>query len=231
MRQGALSLADAYRDQPTLRALIALSSGGVSSVVEAALFQTLDRLRNDRARPYFDELAKESAITDDPSLLESEDFLHRYTITTRAALNTLRRDKIRMFARLLTSSVRDPDLNDVDEYEELLRILDELSYRELRALSIFDDLGGGTPRNPDDNDIQWTCRFWDPFCRKMIQDLTIPTEDEVRDFMTRLLRTGCYRDITAGTWDQDQTIGMGALTPVYYRLRRYVTERDSEETV
>ena len=38
---------------------------------------------------------------------------------------------------------------------------------------------------------------------------------------------GCYRDITAGTWDPEKIAGMGTLTPVYYRLRRYVTERDT----
>lgn len=55
----------------------------------------------------------------------------------RFALDTRRREKTRMFARLFAGSLPEGGLSDVDEYEDFLAILDELSYRELRALAIL----------------------------------------------------------------------------------------------
>ena len=86
---------------------------------------------------FFDELAKGDVIVDE-ELLKSEDFLHAYFATTKYALNTRRREKIEMFARLLKSSITEKDISSIDEYEDLLKVLDELSYRELLALRILE---------------------------------------------------------------------------------------------
>ena len=46
-----------------------------------------------------------------------------------------------MFAGLLRSATARDDVSSVDEYEDLLTILDELTYRELQALHILDECG------------------------------------------------------------------------------------------
>lgn len=48
--------------------------------MEAAALAAGGRMRVDRARTFFDELATANAI-DNPDLLESEDFVHRFMAT------------------------------------------------------------------------------------------------------------------------------------------------------
>lgn len=173
-------------------------------------------VRRDRARVFFDELASTNAV-DNPGLLESEDFVHCFLSTARFALNTRRREKIRMFARLLKrSTLPDGGLSDVDEYEDFLGILDELSYRELRALDILDTFCGSRSAEGQ-TDMERMLGFWDEFCRRLSDELEIP-QDEVADFMSRIGRTGCLREHVG--WDA--TPGMGVLTPTYRRLKEFV---------
>jgi len=56
--------------------------------------------------------------------------------------------------------------NGVDEYEDFLNILDELSYRELQALSILDQFSN-RPRTSDQNDGQWANTFWEEFIQRV----------------------------------------------------------------
>ena len=190
-----------------------------ASVVEAAALTAVDRIREDRALTFFEELAVANAI-DNPELLEQEDFVHRFLTTMKFALNTRRREKIRMFGRLLkNSTLHDRELANVDEYEDFLGILDELSYRELRALAILDTFSGAA-REENQNDMQWTMTFWDEFCRRLSDELPLPS-DEVADYMKRISRTGCFQELV-GYYNARP--GVGKLTPTYRRLCRHVRE-------
>ena len=154
----------------------------------------------------------------DEKLLECEDFLHAYYATTKYALNSRRREKIRMFARLLKSSITESEISDVDEYEDILKILDELSYRELLALKILDEYSS-TPRTEEENDLQWTEQFWNEFEQRLSNELRIP-KNQVADFMNRIGRTGCYELFTGMYWDY--TGGKGKLTSTYHRLKKFI---------
>ena len=211
----AISLAERYERKPVVRALVRLIP--YASAAEAAALTAVSNIRRDRAQVFFDELATANAI-DNPDLLQSEDFVHCFFSTAKFALNTRRREKIRMFARLLKrSTLPDGGLSDVDEYEDFLGILDELSYRELLALDILDAFSG-TPRADDQNDMQWTMVFWDEFWHRLSDELRIP-DDEVADYMSRIGRTGCFQEL-AGYYDGHP--GMGKLTPTYLRLKEFV---------
>ena len=210
----AVSLTERYERHPVVRALVRLIP--YASVAEAAVLTVVANVRRDRARVFFDELASANAI-DNPELLESEDFVHCFFSTAKFALNTRRREKIRMFARLLKrSTLTDGGLSDVDEYEDFLRILDELSYRELRALDILDSFCD-TDAACGQNEMEQIMGFWDAFCLRLSAELDIP-HDEVPDFMSRIGRTGCLQEHVG--WDA--TTGMGKLTPTYRRLREFV---------
>lgn len=213
-----LILADRYEKNPVLRALARLISGG--SAMEVAMLTHVNRIREKRLRIFFDELAIANAI-DNPELLDSEDFLHHFMCTTQFALNTKRREKIQMFGRLLESSTSaESELADQDEYEDFLGILDELSYRELRALTILDSFSG-TIRYENQHDTEWADTFWDDFCQRLSEELPLPI-DEVPDFMRRTARTGCFHELTGYVGGAK---GVGMLTPRYFRLVRLVSKR------
>jgi len=183
---------------------------------------TLEKIRGERTREFFDELAKGNILVDS-SLLESEDFLHCYFATVKYALNSRRREKSKMFARLLKSSVTGEGPHGVDEYEDFLNILDELSYRELWALTILDQYQfSDKERTSDQNDAQWAITFWEEFIQCVSNELSIPP-DEVIDFLKRISRTGCYELITGWGFPNN-----GKVTPTYRRLKNFILE--SSET-
>jgi hypothetical protein len=223
MAENALQNLLKYYDNRVIRALIQLVPCGIGSAVDVLLMKTVDNIREQRAKAFFDELSNGNMIVDE-ALLESEDFLHSYFATAKMALNSRRREKIQMFARLLKSSISGEGPQDSDEYEDFLGILDELSYRELQALAIMDEFSS-LPRTEEQNDLTWTDTFWDKFVNRLEEKLKIPSE-EVSDFMNRISRTGCYEMFTGSYWDY--TGGKGKLTPTYKRLKRYIMEVSNE---
>jgi hypothetical protein len=206
-----------YEDNQLIRALIQLVPFGAGGALDALLVGTLDDIRRGRSAAFFDELAAEGTLISDEDI-QSEDFLHKYFTTVKAALNTRRREKIVMFAKLLKSSTVDDSVSDVDVYEDFLSILDELTFRELRALSILEEYSE-RPRRNDQNDLQWTTTFWDDFEAQVARELGLPNE-EVPDFMNRIVRTGCYEMFTGGF--MDYTGGKGKLTPTFRRLQALI---------
>jgi hypothetical protein len=126
-----------------------------------------------------------------------------------------------MFARLLKSLLKENEIRSIDEYEDYLKILDEISYREFLALKVLDEYSE-TPRTEEQNDLQWTNQFWEDFESRLAGELNIPIE-QVVDFMNRITRTGCYEMFTGSFWDY--TGGKGKLTPTYQRLKNFVKDR------
>ena len=214
-----LPLLQRYQGNRVVRGLIQLVPFGVGSALDVVLTQTLEKIRIERAQTYFDELDAGDAKID-LSLLASEDFVHCYMLTTKFALNTRRRDKIKMFARLLKNSVDEITATGVDEYEEFAGVLDDLHYREIQALNILDEYSD-TPRDSEQNDLQWMNLFWNEFENRMSNQLNIP-QDEIDAFMNRIVRTGCYETLTGMYWDYKG--GQGKLTPTYRRLKKFIVK-------
>ena len=213
------ALLNRYHGNRVIRGLLQLVPFGIGSALDVVLVQTIEKIRMERAKEYLDELASGDLVVN-PSLLESEDFLHCYALTTRLALNSRRREKIRMFARLLKNSLGvDGDIN-VDEYEDSVKILDELSYREVQALNLLDEYSA-VPRDDQQNDLQWINLFWEEFENRLCMQLGIPQE-QVGDFMNRIARTGCYETLTGTYWDY--TGGKGKLTPTYRHFKAFIVE-------
>jgi hypothetical protein len=212
-------LLEKYEGNRVIRGLIQLVPFGIGSAVDVILTKTLENIQEERAYAFFDELAYGNVVVDE-RLLESEDFLHAYYATTKFALNSRRREKISMFARLLKSSLTETEISNIDEYEEFLKMLDDLSYRELMALKILDEYGL-TPRTEEQNDLQWSCEFWEEFEQRLLEELEIP-KDQITAFMNRIARTGCYEMFMGGYLDY--TGGKGKLTPIYYRLKKFIED-------
>ena len=217
-------LANRYQTNPAIRGLIQLLPFGIGSAADVALVTILEKIRNDRAIEFFNELGK-STVQLTPEIIESEDFLHRYFSTVRAALNSYRREKIRYFARLLTSSVTSSEISTIDEYEEYLSILDELSFRELGLLVVLSRYEKENFLQDDRDPIQRPNRFWDQFSSEISSRFSISYE-ELNGILARLNRTGLYRTII-GMYP-GYTGGRGELTPLYAKLEKMIRPEEGE---
>ena len=112
------------------------------------------------------------------------------------------------------------DCRTFDEYEDFLGVLEELSFRELRALAILDSFSTA-PRKEGQNDMQWTMTFGDDFCGRVVVELPL-TADEVAGYMTRIARSGCFQELV-GYYNTKP--GMGTLTPTYMRLKDFIRDQ------
>ena len=209
-------IANLYEKNPIVRALVQLAMApipyGIGSAIDSTLTAQISRMREKRLRTFFDELAAGSlALTEE--LIQKEDFLHAYFSTLKAALNTRRSDKIKLFARLLCNAGREHRLDD--PYEEYLSILDELSMRELSVLLLLKDFEDKHPYENNtkgelENDLQRAHRFWELFEAAAEAKYGV-SRDHIPSVLTRLNRTGMYETITGGFLDYAG--GKGKLTP------------------
>jgi len=202
-------LAERYEKSPAIRALVQLIPSWIGSAFDVVLTITIANIREDRARAFFDELGKRDfPLTEEE--IKSEDFLHAFFATSKAALNTRRREKTRLFAQLLCSYAFKP--TEIEEFEEHLSVLDDLSYREFQILLALKHYEEADPQDKVKNAHERADLFWKDFQSECATKLGIPT-DELNGILTRLTRTGLYQVITFH-YRGDR----GRLTPNFYRF-------------
>lgn len=201
-----------YSDKPVIRSLLNIIPGWGSA--DTLIQKRADEIKADRLKTFFEELAEgKHELTDE--LIQTEDFLHSYFCTLRAALNCRQREKIKHLARLLGSSF-DPTLQVApDEHEELLSILEEISLREFAILNDLRNRELSHPRFEGDNELKHSSKFWDEFKAATIHTFGVPAES-FNAFMTRLERTGLYVKITGSYIGY--TGNVGTTTPLLTRL-------------
>jgi hypothetical protein len=134
-------------------------------------------------------------------------------------LDTQQKEKIEIFANIFKKSInKENDIFNINIYEDFVKILNDLSYREICALAIFESYYT-QPRNKDENDLQFISKFWNDFEGEMECELGVP-KASVENYMIKISRTGCYKEITGGYFDY--TGGKGILTPLYFELKNYI---------
>ncbi len=213
-------LARRYAATPLVRALVQLIPFGVGSAVDVAIATAVTNIREDRAREFFDELARSNLALSEEQMAQ-EDFLHAYFATAKAALNTRRREKIRLFSRLLANYLSGKSFETTDAYEETLGVLDDMSLREFQVLLILDRFEKAHPRRTDENPLQGATRFWGSFLDAVEAEASLRRED-IPSFLERLNRTGLYQTFVGGFWDY--TGDKGHLTPKFDTLVRALSE-------
>jgi hypothetical protein len=162
-------------------------------------------------------------------VLRREDFLHCYLATLQATIHTRREEKIRLFARLLVSTIKGADLADVDEYEEFLGILDEMSVREIVIVTILERFEREATKTPVPGEVPvYESRiaqgFWSEFITDIEEHAGV-VYNERQAVLTRLNRTGLFAERPAMTPDFKGLEAMGHLTPRYYRLRQLIQDQ------
>jgi hypothetical protein len=223
-------LANRYAKDPIIRGLVQLIPMGIGSAADVALVTILENIREDRAREFFDELEK-GAVQLTPEIIKKEDFLHAYFSTARAALNSRRREKIRYFARLLTSSISSSKISTIDEYEECLSILDELSFRELGILVVLSRYEKEYSHEAGESGSDRSVRFWDQFSSEVCSRFSIPP-GELSSIITRLNGTGLYVTFTGYSSVAEKSLSytgrIGELTPLYRKFEKLIRPEEGE---
>lgn len=153
------------------------------------------------------------------AIQRSDPVIHAAYVTIQATLRTSRREKIRAFAMLLRAGLEDPPRLDLEqEHEDYLKILDDLSVRELQILWLLGEIENKYPPSDDESDeeIDWFDRHWSEFERIVVSKTGTPQE-ELPGLLVRLARTGLYEPLyhaVAG----GPSIANGRLTGAYRRL-------------
>ena len=219
-------LALRYEASPLLQGLLGLTLfwfPGLSDSVTAEIVKSAAAIKRARLLELMDAL-RDGELELTPALVQSEDFLHCFEATTRATLRTRQSEKRQLFARLLAAATGTDRFRDVEEFEELLSTLDDLSVREIRALVVLDRHSTSGDMTTDDNRNGWRARVREA----LVAELSIPPT-EIPAFLVRLQRSGLFSVPGMGVSEDgsletttDKLAGLGELTPRYYRLRELV---------
>ncbi|MEH7381774.1 hypothetical protein V7138_15025 [Bacillus sp. JJ1533] len=175
-----------YNGNTVIRSLVQIVPFG--SIVDLALTNSYNNILIERAKCFYDEL-NSGTVELTTEIIESEEFLHAYFSTFKAALFTKQREKIRFFARLFKSGLPSGQLSKADEYDDYLKILDELTFREIYFLFTLKEIEKETGGFHNDAKIN----HWKQFEETVYRDIKI-TPDELKALVVRMVRTGCFME-------------------------------------
>ena len=193
---------------------------GIGSAIDVRVLIRYEKLKAENAQIFFDELQRRIGNIE-PELLESEDFIHCLMKTIQLAIDTRRHEKIKMFARLLGSGVGSGGIESVDEFEEYLALLAELSYREIQILLQIEKF-------QDENPEPWTStnyKNWDAFTDKLAKSLNLSL-DELDVLLMRMNRIGCSETFLSSKGDV--VVRKCQLTAVFQRLKKLIADTSDD---
>lgn len=195
MNEVVTNLLQSYSENRPLRLLIqALPMGGIVDG-ELAQFYTKEKAR--RLKVFFEELAQDEIHLSDEIVLNN-DFLHKYFVTLKAAIDTKRDEKIQYFARLLRNQ-RSPLLNpDTDSYEDFIQVLDDLTYQEISILLFIREFTNNHPGPKGLNNMA----VYRPMKKKLAEIMSV-SENEIVSYFVRLERTGLVHHYKGGAFNKE----------------------------
>lgn len=206
-----------FTNSPNLRAILQLDPTGIGSAYDVMLSHKISEMRSARFRTLMDELSKgDRELT--PELVDNEDFLHAFFCAAKAALNSNREEKIRLFGRLLLNAAKTNSLT-TDTFEEFVSILDDLSLREFQILLMLQNYEKQTKRREEQNALQFSSSFWDSFEEAIEKELGIK-KPEIPSMLTRLSRTGLYESFTGSYLGYEG--GKGKTTPLFKKFVQWI---------
>jgi hypothetical protein len=214
------SVADWYESNVLLRVgaiACAPPTHGITAILDVGILSTFAFLRRSRLRAFMSEL---TVLNLHPSEEEvrSKEFLEAYLATASKVVETKREEKIRLFSHLFWNYWRDANFTPetYDIYEEDLRIIDELGYREFVVLSILYKYETNTIKSVGDNPLQFARKFWKDF-EIEVKESTDIEANELEGYLQGISRTGLYQPITGAYLDYGG--GLGYLTPRFQKLK------------
>lgn len=171
-----------------------------------AIETALDQIAKRRMHIFFEELSEGNISINEADAL-SREFLHAWMSSLNFAIRERREEKIRLFADLFRGYCQNGRFDkDADIYEENLKILADLSYREFQVLCVLCRFERADPESRKD--------FWEEFFDSLESELKIERQ-EIPAILQRLTRTGLY-EIIRGFLSPNDGIDRGKLTPNFY---------------
>lgn len=166
-------------------------------LVDGTLASFYTREKERRLKVFFDELDKGTiSLTEED--IQKDDFLHKYFITVKAAVETKRDEKIQYFARLLMNG-NSALINDkTDNYEDFLKVLDELTNQEIFILLFVRKFTSEFDKGPGLSNMA----VYRPMKAALATALDV-SEDEVRSYFVRLERTGLVHHYQGSVFNND----------------------------
>lgn len=221
-QRALIDLAAQYQASPGLRALLMLVVGLAGSENVAytdllaggvgALEVGSATIAARRTTSFFEGLSKREGAVN--AQLNDPEFVQQFLLTMRAANRSGQDEKARLFGRLLGEYARLGKFTaeSTDEHEEAKRLLEDLSIREWKALTVLARFERVEPRAPGTTEVQWRTVWWARYFDALESEVGIP-RPHISGFLARLARTGLYEPIVGGYWNYlgDQ----GLLSPRY----------------
>lgn len=249
-------IADNYQNNPTMRLLLpvvaamtgaatgdvmtgAIVAGTITSLAEAIDF-SVSKIHQDRFNTLIGELEKQNIVLTE-QVVQSEEFIHSVLVIIRASLNTYQREKIRQFARILSSAIENNELAS-DKFEEFVRILDDITIRELRIIFLLNqfenanphklfqqtDNNGNVVREQLENDLQRTNNFWDEFIHSSSNTLGFD-ENTISAILIGLTRTGMYETFSGALIDYKG--GQGKTTTLFQEFSEWIEFEGNTDSI
>lgn len=180
-------------DNKYVRTLIQLVPFGLGSATDVYIKESINKIREERLSTFFNQLEKgQIELSDD--VIKSEDFLHNYFSTIRIVLNTRRREKIVLIGKLFNSAINQEIINSHDDtFENNLKILDELSFREIEILQILKDLEVNKTNPTEEHKnakLEANQKIWSEF-KEIVLDCFGIDSNSIDETLIRIERTGC----------------------------------------
>jgi hypothetical protein len=217
---------DRYLRNPAVRALAQLIPFGAGSAIDTFVATGFTNLRARRRKQFFTAL-EEGGVQLTPEIVASDDFLHCFAITVAAVDRTRREEKIRMFARLLVAATTQGEPRNIDDYEELLEILDQLSESEMRVLRALEEYEATYYESGRFKGEGRARGLLLPIAAKHLgNDPAQLSDGDLRAMVMRLNRVGLYGLFG---WREGPAHDC-SLTPLYFRLKRLVLDASGVNT-
>ncbi|MEM7340268.1 MAG: hypothetical protein AAF467_16545 [Actinomycetota bacterium] len=217
------SLIVRYEKSPAIKPLVQLLPMNLGAVIDSMLGQRYQQIVEERLQALLDEMEANMGLVEIESDY-SDDYIHCFMKVVQISAGTRRHEKIRMFARLLDSvTFGTGGYQTVDEFEEYLALLDELSFRELELLMALETFQQA-------NGITWGRAFeqaWAEFSGEMSDVLNLSLA-ELDMVLMRLNRTGCAE--TFGDKQGTNGVRYCATTPMFSKLRSLVEDFDAQSS-
>lgn len=249
-------IADNYRDNPTMRVLLpvvaamtgaatgdvmtgAIVGGGLASLAEGLNF-AVSKIHQERFNTLIRELEKQNIVLTE-QVVQSEEFIHSVLVIIRASLNTYQREKIRQFAHILSSAIENNELAS-DKFEEFVRILDDITLRELALMRLLREFEDVNPheirvdkniydeviREYVESDFQRAQKYWDGFIEKASIKFKLE-QTNVSSILTGLNRTGMYETFSGAFIDYKG--GQGKTTTLFQEFSEWIKFEGNTDSI